>query len=182
MQTETLKSFLTFRLGDELFAVNVGQVLEILEISKITKVPRSPDFMRGVINLRGSVLPVIDTRLKFGIPQAEDTVNTCIIVMSVNLDGQQLTIGAVVDGVQEVMEIDEREIMPPPSIGSKYKSEFIEGMVKRDECFIMILNVDLVFSSQEASILQGIMPDFSGKEGTVAEQLTKRNLPSNNTF
>lgn len=159
---ETLNSYLTFRLGDELFAANVSKVIEILEIPKITRVPRSPDFMRGVINLRGSVLPVIDTRAKFGLPQTEDTVNTCIIVLSVELEGQTITIGAISDAVQEVLEIDESQVQAAPSIGSKYKSEFIDGMVKRDEQFIMILNLDMVFSSNEASILQEIankMPD-----------------------
>jgi purine-binding chemotaxis protein CheW len=159
---ETLNSYLTFRLGAELFAANVSKVIEILEVPKITRVPRSPDFMRGVINLRGSVLPVIDTRTKFGLPQTEDTVNTCIIVLSVKLDGQAVTIGAISDAVQEVLEIDESHVQAAPSIGSKYKSEFIDGMVKRDEQFIMILNLDMVFSADEASILQEIvnkMPD-----------------------
>ena len=161
-QTDTLNSYLTFQLGEELFAANVGKVLEILEIPKITKVPRSPDFMRGVINLRGSVLPVIDTRSKFGLPQTNDTVNTCIIVLSVALDGQDITIGAISDSVHEVIEIEENQMQPAPSIGSKYKSEFIDGMVKRDEHFIMILNMDKIFSSDEASILQEIIEKVPG--------------------
>ena len=155
--TETLSSYLTFRLGDELFAANVSKVLEILEIPKITKVPRSPDFMRGVINLRGSVLPVIDTRAKFGLPPTEDTINTCIIVMSVVLEGQDIIIGAIADAVQEVMEIEEDKVHAAPTIGSKYKAKFIQGMVRRDDQFIMMLDLDLVFSSQEASILQEII-------------------------
>jgi purine-binding chemotaxis protein CheW len=155
--TDTLISYLTFKLGDELFAANVGKVLEILEIPKITKVPRSPDFMRGVINLRGSVLPVIDTRTKFGLPATEDTVNTCIIVMKVAIEGQDITIGAIADGVQEVMEIDDAMVQPAPSIGARYKTEFIQGMLKRDEHFIMLLDIDMVFSTNEASILQEII-------------------------
>ncbi len=153
-EAETLRSYLTFRLGDEIFAANVGKVLEILEIPQITKVPRSPEFMRGVINLRGSVLPVIDTRTKFGLPPIDDTVNTCILVISVIIGEQTVTIGATADSVQEVMEIEEKQIQAPPSIGSKFKSEFIEGMVKINEQFIMILNLDTVFSSNEASIFQ----------------------------
>jgi purine-binding chemotaxis protein CheW len=155
--TETLTSYLTFKLGDELFAANVSKVLEILEIPKITKVPRSPAFMRGVINLRGSVLPVIDTRTKFGLAETADTVNTCIIVMKVLLEGQEITIGAIADAVQEVMEIDQSQINPAPTIGSKYKAEFIDGMVKRDDRFIMMLNIDQVFSTDEATILQNIV-------------------------
>jgi purine-binding chemotaxis protein CheW len=154
--TDTLTSYLTFKLGDEFFAANVSKVLEILEIPKITKVPRSPNYMRGVINLRGSVLPVIDTRLKFGLPDSADTINTCIIVMKVIIENQELTIGAIVDAVQEVMEIDQSQIHPAPTIGSKYKTEFIDGMVKRDDQFIMMLNIDQVFSTNEATILQTI--------------------------
>jgi purine-binding chemotaxis protein CheW len=156
-QTENHTSYLTFRLGDEYFAANVGKVLEILEIPQITKVPRSPEFMRGVINLRGSVLPVIDTRIKFGLPQTEDTVNTCVLVINVVIDGQTVTIGATADSVQEVMEIEEDQMQAPPSIGAKYKSEFIHSMVKINEQFIMILNLDEVFSATDAEILQEII-------------------------
>jgi purine-binding chemotaxis protein CheW len=156
-QTESHTSYLTFRLGDEYFAANVGKVLEILEIPQITKVPRSPEFMRGVVNLRGSVLPVIDTRIKFGLPQIEDTVNTCILVINVSIDGQNVTIGATADSVQEVTEIEAGEMQTPPSIGAKYKAEFIHGMVKINEQFIMILNLDEVFSSNEGEIFQEII-------------------------
>src|SRR3954464_922925 len=90
---KSLTSYLTFKLGDETFAANVSKVIEILEIPKITKVPRSPDFMRGVVNLRGNVLSVIDSRIKFGLPVTDDTVNTCIIVMNIDLDGQNITLG-----------------------------------------------------------------------------------------
>ena len=154
--TDTLNSFLTFRLGDELFAANVGKVIEILEVPKITKVPRSPDFMRGVVNLRGSVLSVIDSRTKFGMPVIQDTINTCIIVMIVKVEGQDITLGAIVDSVQEVMEIGDAQMQDMPTIGSKYKSEFIEGMVKRDDQFIMILNIDALFSSNEVLLLNDI--------------------------
>jgi purine-binding chemotaxis protein CheW len=152
--TVTSQSYLTFRLDDELFATSVADVSEILELSKITKVPRAPHFMRGVINLRGIVLPVVDTRLKFGIEKAPDTVNTCILVLNLTIDGQQIVLGAVVDSVQEVLEIDAASIQPAPSIGSRYKSGFISGMVKHQDQFIMLLNIGLVFSTEELSILQ----------------------------
>jgi purine-binding chemotaxis protein CheW len=165
METPALisQSYLTFRLADELFTANVGKVLEILEIPKITKVPRSPGFMRGVINLRGIVLPIIDTRAKFGLPEAADTINSCIIVMDVRMEDQNITIGAVVDAVQEVMEITESDIQTAPAIGSRYRAEFIEGMVKLNEQFIMVLDLDKVFSSEETTILQDltVAPDTS---------------------
>ncbi|MBT1708882.1 chemotaxis protein CheW [Fulvivirgaceae bacterium PWU5] len=152
--TVTSQSYLTFRLDDELFATSVADVSEILELSKITKVPRAPHFMRGVINLRGTVLPVVDTRLKFGLEKTPDTVNTCILVLNLTIDGQQIMLGAVVDSVQEVLEIDAASVQPAPSIGSRYKSGFISGMVKHHDQFIMLLHIGLVFSTEELSILQ----------------------------
>src|SRR5688572_31143374 len=113
--TQTMQSYLTFRLAEELFATNVNKVLEILEIPKITKVPHSPAFMRGVINLRGSVLPVIDARAKFGLSETSDTVNSCIMVLEISMQEQDIKIGAVVDAVQEVIEIAPQEILPAPS-------------------------------------------------------------------
>ncbi len=153
-EVEKLDSYLTFRLGDEVFAASVSKVIEILEIPKITKIPRSPNFMRGVVNLRGSVLPVIDSRIKFGLPPVADTVNTCIIVMNINMEGQQMVLGAIADNVQEVMEIEQDMILPAPSMGAKYKSEFIEGMIKVEDQFIMLLDLDLVFSTEEVNLLQ----------------------------
>lgn len=149
-----MQSYLTFRLAEELFATNVNKVLEILEIPKITKVPHSPVFMRGVINLRGSVLPVIDARAKFGMNETQDTVNSCIMVLEVNTQDQTITIGAVVDSVQEVMEINSVDIQPAPSIGLRYRSEFIDGMVKSNEGFIMMLDLAKVLSTEDATILQ----------------------------
>lgn len=148
-QVTIAQSYLSFKLGEEVFAASVAKVIEILEVPKITKVPKSPLYMRGVLNLRGSVLPVIDTRLKFGMTATTDTVNTCIMVLNIQMDTETFILGALVDTVQEVFEISDDEIKPAPSIGSKYKSEFIEGMVKTDEQFIMLLHLDKVFSSDE---------------------------------
>jgi purine-binding chemotaxis protein CheW len=112
--------------------------------------------MRGVINLRGSVVPVLDMRLKFGMTITERTVNTCIIVVEVSFDGDTMVIGALVDSVQEVFELEPDQIEPAPKIGTQLKTEFIKGMGKRDEQFIIILDADKVFSSEELSIAQGI--------------------------
>jgi purine-binding chemotaxis protein CheW len=152
MSNETLdqiNSYLSFKLGGETFAANVGKILNILEMTEITKVPKAPDYMKGVINLRGTVLPVVDTRIKFGMPPTEYTNNTCILVMEVEVDGEQVQVGGLVDAVQAVLEIEEDEILPPPSIGSKYRSEFITGIAKIDDKFIMLLNMDRVFSADE---------------------------------
>ena len=147
-------SYLTFKLGNEIFGANVAKVLNILEMTKITKVPKSPSYMKGVINLRGSVLPLIDTRIKFDLGETEYTTNTCILVLDIELNNEAVHVGALVDSVQEVIEIDDAQIQPPPSIGSKYKSEFIEGMAKINDEFIMLLNMDMIFSASEMSLLR----------------------------
>jgi purine-binding chemotaxis protein CheW len=149
-----ISSYLTFKLGNEYFAANVSKVLNILEMTKVTKVPKAPNYMKGVINLRGAVLPLIDTRIKFDMPETEYTANTCILVLDIEMNGESVHVGALVDSVQEVLEIDEAQIQPPPSIGTRYKSEFIDGIAKVDEDFIMILNMDLIFSTDELSLLK----------------------------
>ncbi|BDX39357.1 chemotaxis protein CheW [Tenuifilaceae bacterium CYCD] len=153
-KTSKINSYLTFKLGDEEFAAHVGKVLNILEMTKITQVPKAPDYLKGVINLRGAVLPVIDARIKFGMPETEYTTNTCIIVLDIDLDGESVHVGAIVDSVQAVLEIDNNQIMPLPTLGSRYKSEFIIGMAKIDEKFIIILNMDAVFSIDEITSLK----------------------------
>jgi len=157
MSTEIIsevRQYLTFKLKDEVFGVDVAQVREILDFIKITKVPQTPDFMCGVINLRGNVVPVVVMRLKFGLEKTETTVNTCIIVVEVNLDGENTILGALVDSVQEVFELDPKDIEPAPRIGTKLKTDFIKGMGKREDTFIIILNIDNVFSSEELMLVQ----------------------------
>ena len=149
-----VRQYLTFKLGEEVFGLDVGKVREILDFTAITKVPRTPDFMRGVINLRGSVVPVVDMRVKFGMSSTEKTVNTCIIVTEVRLEGETTVLGALVDSVQEVFELEPDQIEPAPRIGTRLKTEFILGMGKRDERFIMLLDVDKVFSCDELLLVQ----------------------------
>ena len=146
--TETVQ-YLTFKLDDEIFALDVSKVREILELTNITKVPQTPDFMRGVINLRGSVVPVVDMRLKFGMSETKQTINTCIIVTEVNMDGDTTVLGALADSVQEVVDMEPENIEPAPSIGTKLNTEFIKGMGKVDADFVMILDIDKVFSENE---------------------------------
>ncbi len=150
--TETVQ-YLTFKLSDEVFALDVAKVREILEITNITKVPQTPDYMRGVINLRGSVVPVIDMRLKFGMSATEQTINTCIIVVEINMDGDSIVLGALADSVQEVVEMEPESIEAAPHIGTKLNTEFIKGMGKIDSHFVMILDIDKVFSTNELAEL-----------------------------
>jgi len=147
-----------------IFAANVAKVLNILEMVKITKVPKAPEFMLGVINLRGNVLPVIDLRMKFGIEANEISKNTCILVLDIEMEKDKLQVGAVVDSVQEVLEITDENIQPPPNLGSKFRSEFIYGMSKKDEDFIMLLDMDRVFTQLEISELRSEAIDNEKKK------------------
>ncbi len=152
--SEKTISYLSFKLGNEEYGAHVSKILNILEMTKITKVPRAPEYMKGIINLRGMVLPVIDTRIKFGMTATEYTDNTCIVVMGLLLDGELVNVGALVDEVSAVIEITDKLIGPAPSIGQTYKSEFISGVANIDERFIMILDLIKVFSNDEILMLR----------------------------
>lgn len=154
VQDDKISSYLTFNLGSELFASHVNYVLKILEMQHITEVPKSPPFMKGVINLRGNVLPVIDARIKFGINATEYTSRTCILVLSLILEGDKVEVGVIVDAVQDVVEYDSSNIQPTPGLGSKYKSDFIEGVMKINDRFVMVLNMNSVFSNDEIIDIQ----------------------------
>jgi purine-binding chemotaxis protein CheW len=143
-------------------------VREVLEYTTVTKVPRTPDFMCGVINLRGGVVPVVNMRLKFGMPDAEKTVNTCIIIVEVKLDGETTVLGALADSVQEVMDLEPDQIEPAPRIGTRLRTDFIKGMGKHDNKFIMILDIDKVFSADELVLVQN-----AGKGAPAVEKETE---------
>jgi len=147
--------YLTFRLGDEVFGLQIAKVREVLDYTTVTRVPQTPNFMRGVINLRGSVVPVVDMRLKFGLASTERTVNTCIIIVEVELENEITILGALADSVQEVLELGPEQIEPAPKIGTKLNTDFIKGMGKADEKFIILLNIDRVFSSEELALVSG---------------------------
>jgi purine-binding chemotaxis protein CheW len=146
--------YLTFKLDDEVFALDISKIREVLDFTSITRVPRTPEFMRGVINLRGSVVPVIDLRLKFGMVKTEKTVNTCIIITEVTVDNATAVVGALADSVQEVLDLRPDHIEPAPKIGTRLNTTFIKGMGKRDNEFIIILDIDKVFSIDELALVQ----------------------------
>jgi purine-binding chemotaxis protein CheW len=148
--------YLTFKLGDEEFALDILQVREVLDYTRITKIPRTPDFMTGVINLRGSVVPVVDFRLKFGMTKNERTIDTCIIIVEVNVEGEKTVLGALADSVQEVIDLEPGQIEPAPRIGTRLNTDFIKGMGKREDQFIVLLDIDKVFSSEELQMVQGV--------------------------
>ena len=146
--------YLTFTLAEETFAIEIVKVREVIDYVHVTRVPRMPAFLRGVINLRGSVVPVIDLRLILGMPCVEKTVDTCVIIAEVMMAGEALHLGMLADSVQEVIDIDPSQIDPPPKLGSMLNTEFIRGMGKREEGFFIILNIDRVLSGDEIASIE----------------------------
>ncbi|MCS7009248.1 MAG: chemotaxis protein CheW [Chthoniobacterales bacterium] len=162
--TETAR-YLTFRLGDELFAINVFKAREVLDVTRITRVPTAPSYMRGVVNVRGNAIPVVDLRRKFGLPEAPDTRNTRIIVMEILIDGETTVIGGLADSVHEVLELEPNEIESPPAIGMRWRTDLILGMGRREGQFLIILDIDKVFSSEDLSLV----PDENSTASATSE-------------
>ncbi|HLP00934.1 MAG TPA: chemotaxis protein CheW [Opitutaceae bacterium] len=150
--TETAR-YLTFRLGDELFAINVFKAREVLDLSHITRVPTAPAYLRGVVNVRGNAIPVVDLRSKFGLPQAADTLHTRIIVMELQVDGEPIVVGGLADAVHEVIELEPHEINDPPALGLRWRTDLILGMGRRDDRFTIILDIERVFSADDLAAL-----------------------------
>lgn len=154
-----VSQYLTFKLEKEEYALDVADVREVLEqrLNHITKIPRTPDYLRGVINVRGSVVPVIDMRLKFNMDETEETIDTCIIVIEVLLegsrDGKTTILGVLADSVQEVVDLEPEQIEPAPEIGNQLKTEFITGIGKKDDKFIIILKINKILTAEELSMV-----------------------------
>ena len=163
--TETTNQYITFKLGNELFAIGVEQVREVLEVSTVTRVPNAPSYMRGVVNVRGKAIPVVDLRLRFGLPATVDAVSTRVIVMELLLDGEATVLGGMADSVHEVIELAPSDIHPAPRIAMRWRTEFIRGMGRRGDDFLIILDVNAVFASDDLALVESA----SGEpEATVA--------------
>ena len=145
--TASIASYITFKLGDELFAIDVVRVREVLDLTEITRVPTAPPYMRGVVNVRGSAVPVVDLRLKFGLSATPDTVNTRIVVFELDLDGEPAVVGGLADSVHEVLELDRAEIREPPRLAMRWRADMIDGLGKKGEQFIIVLDIARVFAS-----------------------------------
>jgi len=148
-----LNSYFTFRLGSKLFAVNIGQITKILELTDITKVPNSPRYFKGIINLFGDVIPVFDGRLKFGFQETERTRETCILILVFELDGQVVNSGIIVDSVEKVLIFEPEQIKPAPSVGKGFNAEFIYGITTFSDEFVIILNIEKIFSEEEIKLI-----------------------------
>jgi len=164
--------YLTFTLGNEDFALEISKVREVLDYTAITRIPRMPDFIRGVINLRGSVVPIVDLRLKLDMNAVEKTVDTCIVIVEIMIDGELTQIGILADSVKEVINLDPASISPPPRIGTKLKNEFVKGVGQQEGRFLIILDIDRVLSEEELEIVK-----ISGEVETLKHEIIEKDIP-----
>ncbi len=148
--------FLSFVLAGEVYALDIGKVREVLEMQSITRVPRMPPYMRGIINLRGNAVPVVDLKGKFGLGRTERTVDTCIVIVEVAVAGEVLVIGSLTDSVREVFELTANRVMEAPNMGVGIDTAFLKGVGKLEGQFVMILDVERVFSGEELSSLSSL--------------------------
>ncbi|MBN1907813.1 MAG: purine-binding chemotaxis protein CheW [Deltaproteobacteria bacterium] len=149
-----LDQYLTFTLDNEVFAINISKVREVLDFLTITKVPGMPDFLRGVINIRGNVVPVIDLRYKLGMGVIEPSVDTCIVIVEIMIGDDITSMGALADSVREVIALEPAQILPPPKLGINIDNQFIKGMGRQDDKFLMILDIDRVLTANEISLVR----------------------------
>jgi len=160
--------YLTFRLAEEIYAMEITRVREVLDYTRITKVPKVPEFMRVIINLRGGVVPVVDLKRKFAMGETKRSVDTCIIIVEVDVENESTLIGTLADSVREVIELNSAQIEPPPKIGSHIRTEFIKGMGKQDDTFIIILDINSIFTVDELSMVQAMGGGDSEKKESPA--------------
>ncbi len=142
-------TYLSFIIGDELYAVNVSKVLEVLEKQNISRVPNAPHYIKGIVNFRGDIVPVFETRDKFNLPSRKENDTYVIIVLDLSEHTEAFRIGAIVDRVKDVLEIDETEIKPVPTMSKDFNSQFLQGIYKLNNNFILLLDVEKVFTTEE---------------------------------
>ena len=161
--------FLTMSLGKEYFALDIYAVREILDMTEITRIPQTPEYMRGVVNVRGGAVPVVDLRLKFGMPAGERTLNTRIVILEIARGDARAAIGAIADSVKEVLEIESGRIDPPPRMGIGDKADFIRGIARHNDRFLLVLDADKVFTTDDILSLEGInSPNDAPQAGVAA--------------
>ncbi len=153
-QNNNTEKYLTFMLGKEEYGVDILRAREIIGTMEITPVPQTPEFVKGVINLRGKIIPVVDLRIKFGMPPRDYDDKTCIIVVEVPGESERVLVGVVVDQVQEVTPIMDEDIEPPSSIGAAVQSKYIHGLAKTKDGVKILLNIEHVLSSEELMLVQ----------------------------
>lgn len=147
------KSYVTFRLGDELFAIDVFQVREIIDLARIARVPNAPASVRGVVNLRGQAIPVLDLRCAFGLPEREPSVNTRILVLELELEGERCVVGGLADSVHDVIELAPGQIEAAPQLAARWRSRVVNGLARRETDFVMLLDVDAIFAADDLTAI-----------------------------
>jgi len=161
------KQYLTFLLANEEYAIGILKVKEIIEYDTVTTVPKTPKWVRGVINLRGAVVPVVDLAIKFGLELKPVTKTTCIVIVETQFESQNTTIGILVDAVSQVMELATEDLQPVPEFGTRVKVDYLLGMAQLGKKFALLLDVDKVLSTDELLHLNGVAS--SAEEGQAAE-------------
>jgi purine-binding chemotaxis protein CheW len=162
---------LTFSLAGEEYAIGILRVREILEYDTLTKVPQTPPCIRGVINLRGSVVPVVDLAVKFGLAETPITKRTCIVIVEVDLEGTQMVMGVMADGVSQVRDLAPAELLPPPAFGTRVRVDYLRGMGKIGKKFVLLLDIDRVLGAAEllaAGALGESVPDGEARQAEMA--------------
>jgi purine-binding chemotaxis protein CheW len=155
MEDRNENQYLTFGIDGEIYAIPVGKVQEVLEYIKPVKLPKTADYLKGLINVRGTGIPVVDLRIRFGMEAVEVSRDSAIVVMEINQGSSGvIIIGALTDEVHEVIDLDESQLEPAPKFGSKIDADFIECIGKKDDRFIMILDVDRIFNQDESEGLE----------------------------
>jgi purine-binding chemotaxis protein CheW len=143
--------YLTFGIGTEEYALGILRVREILQYGAVTRVPRTPAWVRGVINLRGSVVPVLDLAVKFGLPPSPISRSTCIVITEVVLEGESVVLGVVADEVSQVVDLPPDAVMPPPSFGTRVRVDYLRGMGRVGERLVLLLDADKMLSADEVA-------------------------------
>lgn len=148
---DTTKKYLTFTLDRELFALDISSVREVQDMTNITRIPQATAYMRGVVNLRGNAVPVLDIKMKFGMQRTEQTINTRIIIMDHMYNGKECLMGVLADSVKEVLEIDDKDIDPTPRMGALVNADYIIGVAKKQDRFILLLDMLKVLATRDVA-------------------------------
>jgi purine-binding chemotaxis protein CheW len=165
MNSLVATQYITFKIGDELFAIDVVSVREVLELSLITRIPDAPAHLRGMVNVRGEAIPVVDLRAKFGLPPIPDSVHTRIVVLEIEVEGQRSVLGGIADSVHEVIDFEADMISAPPRFATRWKGDLIKGVARRGEELIIILSTDAVFSGNDVEEIGAAVSQTGSQDG-----------------
>jgi purine-binding chemotaxis protein CheW len=172
------RQFLTFQVAGEEYALGVLRVREILEYGVVTRVPLTPPWIRGVFNLRGGVVPVVDLAVKFGVPRGETTPRTCIVIVEASLGGEAALMGLVADAVNQVLELRPEDIEAPPTFGTRVRIDYLLGVAKAEKRFVLLLDIDRVLSSDELLTLAETADQEDGLEAAFSDRPAEASAPA----